>query len=128
MPTSLWSHFVSTLTQYANIKFSTQGHFYTYDCTPEKFPIIYLQVAGYWLEMNPEDYLLDATESGNHGSCMFAFTQNEDEFWLLGDVFYRGYYVVHDDVNAKLGIAPHSASRKKALTRDYVYPTQTLQE
>ena len=74
VPMSLWKTFISTLKKYAHIKFDTMGQFYTYDCNPSKFPTIYLQVNGFWLELSPEDYLLDATQSGTHASCIFAFT------------------------------------------------------
>ena len=112
--------------KYAGIKFGQWGRFYTYECKPEKFPTIYLLVDGYWLELRSEDYLIDASDAGDRSLCMFAFTQNTDEFWLLGDVFYRGYYVIHDDVGAKVGIAPHSTSMKRALIHTDEKPTKTL--
>ena len=102
------------------------GRFYTYDCKPEIMPTLYLLVDGYWLEMKPEDYLLDASDSGDKSVCIFSFTQNSDEFWLLGDVFYRGYYVTHDDTHAKIGIAPNSFSDKKPLKRTDFRPEKLL--
>lgn len=127
VPSSLWKGFINTMKEYANVKFDARGHFLTYACKPENFPNIYLQVNGYWIEFRPEDYLLDASDNNDRSFCIFAFTQNTDEFWLLGDVFYRGYYVIHDDLNAKIGIAPHSTSHKKALLHTDYIPSKTLQ-
>lgn len=104
------------------IKFETWGRFLSHDCTPELFPTVYLLVNGYWLEIKSDDYLLDASDNGDRSVCIFAFTQNTDDFWLLGDPFYRGYYVVHDDKNGKVGIAPHSTSTKKALIHTDAIP------
>ena len=110
VPFSLWSNFINQFKSYSGIRFGTKGQFYTYRCKPEVMPILYLLVDGYWLELRPEDYLLDASDNGDGSVCIFSFTQNSDEFWLLGDVFYRGYYVTHDDTNAKIGLAPSSIS------------------
>ena len=76
--------------------------------------------------MRPEDYLLDASDNGDKSVCIFSFTQNADEFWLLGDVFYRGYYVTHDDDNARIGIAPSSVSEKEELVKTNFRPEQLL--
>ena len=73
VPFSLWKSFISRIKSYAGIKFGTFGSFYTYDCRPQKFPTIYLLVDGYWLEFFPHDYLLDASDAGDHSLCIFAF-------------------------------------------------------
>ena len=39
--------------------------------------------------------------------------ENKSNFWLLGDSFYRGYYLIHDEDNARLGVAPHATSVKR---------------
>ena len=74
VPFSLWSNFIAQFKSFVGIKFSTMGRFYTYDCKPEIMPTLYLLVDGYWLEMKPEDYLLDASDSGDKSVCIFSFT------------------------------------------------------
>jgi hypothetical protein len=72
------------------------------------YPTVSLQVQNYWMEMLPEDYLV---EEG--GSCVLGFLENEgSEYWLLGDSFFRGYYVIHDDEQGRLGVVPHATSTK----------------
>ena len=74
VPFSLWTNFITQFRRFVGIKFSTMGRFYTYDCKPELMPNLYLLVDGYWLEMRPEDYLLDASDSGDKSVCIFSFT------------------------------------------------------
>ena len=42
-----------------------------------------------------------------------AFMANKSNFWLLGDSFYRGYYLIHDEDNARIGVVPHATSVKR---------------
>ena len=58
--------------------------------------------------------------------CTLGFVANSDDYWLLGDVFMRGFYVIHDDDNQMLGMAPHSNSDKEALTLALEMPTKVL--
>ena len=44
----------------------------------------------------------------------------------MGDVFYRGYYVIHDDNASRLGIVPHATSGKTAVERLSTLPTEYL--
>ena len=81
------------------------------DCQEVKyFPEVSLQVEGYWLQISAEDYLVEY-----ESKCVMGFMPNQSEFWLLGDSFFRGYYVVHDDENSRLGVAPHSQSSKSQV-------------
>lgn len=60
------------------------------------WPSIWLWYDGAWLEAIPNDYLLDASEFNDRSVCILGFVQNNEDFWLLGDVFMRGFYSVHD--------------------------------
>lgn len=55
-------------------------------------PTIRLKFGGYWLEILPEDYILD------HGNdyCNLGFIGTNESFWLVGMAAMRGYYVIHD--------------------------------
>ena len=71
-------------------------------------PTISLAIGGYWLEMSPEDYVLNLD-----GECWVCLHENTyDEYWVLGDTFLRGYYSVHDYSSMSFGFAPHSRSQK----------------
>lgn len=48
--------------------------------------------------------------------CMVGLTwQGDDEGWMLGDVFLRGFYATHDMDNKMFGFAPLAGSRKNQL-------------
>jgi len=74
----------------------------------KNFPTISVLVQNYWLEIPPEDYIINSTTD-----CLLGFMPNQgQEYWILGDSFFRGYYTIHDDENSRLGIVPHSNSHK----------------
>jgi len=101
----------------AHIWLQDEGKIYvTRDCDDyTKWPSIDILVESHWLQIHPKDYLLDASKKHNQSSCEIGFMKNSAEFWLLGDAFYRGYYVIHDDANDRVGIAPHSNSVKRDI-------------
>ena len=52
------------------------------------------------------------------GECFLGIASNTQDYWLLGDVFLRGYYSIHDNddiYNAKIGFVPHTDSLKKNI-------------
>jgi hypothetical protein len=57
--------------------------------------------------MLPKDYFVKHDEV-----CYLGFQKNPGDYWLLGDNFYRGFYMIHDDTKGMIGIAPHSTSSK----------------
>ena len=76
----------------------------------ESLPIISFLYGGYWMESRPEDYLVDY-----EGSCWACFIEGYDEQqWLLGDSFLRGFYSTHDYATYQFGFAPHATSKKSA--------------
>ena len=77
-------------------------------------------VDGYWLEMLPQDYIV------NQGDfCLFGFIENSEDYWVLGDAFFRGYYVIHDEQRSRIGIAPQLGSAKAELYLNEL-PTEKL--
>ena len=80
-----------------------------------EFESVYIMIEGYWLEFHPEDYVLEITQEGVTG-CLLGFGASDAPYWLLGDVFLRGYYSVHDQANDRIGFAPHATSNKKIIT------------
>lgn len=67
---------------------------------------------GYWFEMDPNDFVFDASEAQDSSTCALAIVQNELEFFILGNSFLRGYYSVFNPDLNQIGLAPHSASMK----------------
>jgi|TARA_B110000285_G_C15100292_1_gene604600 hypothetical protein len=96
-----------------------------------EFQSIYLLTEGYWLEFHPEDYIIEVT-TNNVTGCVLGFTATDMPYMLLGDVFLRGYYSVHDITNDRIGFAPHATSKKKVITEganpDRSYKNQHLRE
>lgn len=80
-------------------------------------------IEGYWLEFHPDDYVIEVT-NGNVTGCVLGFTASEMPYFLLGDVFLRGYYSVHDHTNDRIGFAPHATSKKKII-QEGVNPSNT---
>jgi len=49
------------------------------------------------------------------GTCVLAFVDTNDSYWLMGDAFLTGYYSIHDNedhANARVGFVPHTNSDK----------------
>lgn len=118
VPNELWDSFISTLIASAPNAYteSTSDGFVLTYCDITVWPSVWLWYESAWLEMIPNDYLLDGTDLNvqDRSVCILGFVQNGDNFWLLGDVFMRGFYSVHDMDNQKIGFVPHSNSDKQA--------------
>lgn len=80
-------------------------------------------VDNYWLQIHPEDYVITMENQGEQG-CMLGFMATNQTYFILGDVFLRGYYTIHDLERDRIGIAPHSNSRKQRLEAA-VLPSET---
>lgn len=93
-----------------NVEISWDGEILI-DCKDvSELPIIEILYGGYWMEMLPEDYIVEY-----EGYC-FACLGKADygEEWILGDAFMRGFYSTHDHKSQKFGFAPHAESTKRA--------------
>jgi len=85
-------------------------------CEPSAYPKVSILYASYWAEILPEDYILDVSLAEDRSICMVGFTyQGDDEGWMLGDVFLRGFYATHDMDAKMMGFAPSSGSKKNML-------------
>jgi len=79
----------------------------------------------YWLEITPEEYVLDVSENGDQSLCIFALSKNSENFNVFGHPLLQGYYSHFDMENGTIGFAPHSQSAKYALS-DATLPSKTL--
>ena len=66
----------------------------------------------YWLELEPEDYIIDVSQNGDMSVCMFLIAPNEYEFFIFGQPIFQSYYVVHSMDNATMGFVPSTQSKK----------------
>jgi hypothetical protein len=57
-----------------------------------RLPNIQLKYGGYWFDVLPEDYVLDF----DYDQCALCFNKQSEDMWILGDVFMRGWYHMHD--------------------------------
>ena len=70
-------------------------------------PSFELLFGGYWMRVNTEDYVIDIDGT----TCTLCLQSYDGEDWILGDVFMRGWYNMHDLTNMKIGF--HSINTKK---------------
>ena len=81
-----------------------------FDCSErENLPTFELLFGEYWFEILPEDYVVPIFEDGS--GCMVCMFDDSD-MWILGDVFLRGFYSIHDHTNNRMGFVPYVGSSK----------------
>jgi hypothetical protein len=68
-----------------------------------------------WHQMQKEDYVFDASEFQDGSVCALAIIENEQDFFLMGNSFLRGYYSIHDMQDGYIGFVPHETSSKHWL-------------
>lgn len=69
-------------------------------CNDPNLHSVYIRMDGRYFEVRPEDYL---DEAGN-GVCFLGWQTNTQNYWLLGNSFMRGYYVIFDDEQNRIGL------------------------
>ena len=80
-----------------------------FDCTDvDNMPKFELLYGGYWFEVLPEDYVTQVTTS----KCSVCIRGRSMDYWILGDVFVRGWYNIHDHDRNRMGFVPHIGSTK----------------
>ena len=90
---------------------------FTFDCPITKDqPIFELLFGGYWMQVLPEDYIVDISIDADGSICSLCLDpdQNANE-WLLGDAFMRGWYNIHDHTNMQMGFVPFKGSNKSGV-------------
>ena len=84
-------------------------------------PSFELLFGGYWFKVNPEDYVVKATDS-KCALCMVTY----DDYWILGDVFMRGWYSMHNLTNMKIGFHSIDPLKKPIPTKALTIPTKPI--
>ena len=67
------------------------------------------------MEITPSKFMIDF--GATNDECLIGFSDfGSTDFFLLGDVFLREYYVIHDEANNKIGISPNTYSTATMVT------------
>ena len=74
-----------------------------------RFPIIEFLYGSYWMELRPEDYVMD---DGYEDCFVCIFEEPHSSTMILGNSFLRGFYSTHDLSSNKFGFAAHATSSK----------------
>ena len=86
-----------------------------------KLPVVEFLFGGYWMELRPDDYMLEA-----NGDCLICIVSDPDfSQVILGSSFLRGFYTTHDLETNKFGFGAHKTS-DKADPRPGTFPTVYL--
>ena len=88
------------------------------------YPDIHFMIDGYWLQVQPEDYLREL--NANDGACELKIKPIDAPFNVMGMPAFIGYYVTHSwgaDQAAYMAWSPHPDSTKVPLQPGAV-PTQ----
>ena len=59
-------------------------------------PSFHLLFGDYWMKVEGKDYVVPVNLAGD---CGFCLRTDDGGYWLLGDVFMRGWYNIHDYTN-----------------------------
>ena len=63
----------------------------------------------HWFTVEGKDYVVPVNAIG---TCAFCLLADDSGYWLLGDVFMRGWYNIHDYTNNRMGFVPYQGSTK----------------
>jgi len=102
---------------------------YLTNCDPYPWPTVYFLTANStWMAVEPSTYLLnaDTTSSVENALCVIGMVPNSGDYWLVGDVFLRGFYSVHRMDDMTIGFVPHAGSTKPRLDDYGSFPNKLL--
>jgi hypothetical protein len=114
VPKSHWDAYTKEIISKFDIKNAqVVNGFFSFSCIEQsKIGKLSFMFGGVWLEMDPRDFVFDASEAQDGSVCALAIVQNELEFFILGNSFMRGYYTIHEPSAGRIGFAPNTASAK----------------
>lgn len=61
-----------------------------------KWESLWFMMQNMWIEVKPEEYLIDISENGNREVCHILMIGNNYDFFLFGLPIYQGYYTIHN--------------------------------
>ena len=83
-----------------------------------------------------DDYLMMTAQTNQTTGkvskvCYLGILPMDVEYWLIGDVFLRGYYSIFDNSNhevPRLGFAPHATSSKPKVVAKSKIPAVNVED
>ena len=77
-----------------------------------EYPNLYFMFGDYWVEVRPDEYVLDVSEENDLSLCIFAISKNSEPFHIIGMPLLQDYYSIFNMEEGKIGFAPHTVSDK----------------
>lgn len=114
-PIELYHSLMEILLEETDESFYQYGYYWV-PCQTEGLESLFLLVASQFFEVPPSSYLIDA----GRGYCVIGIQPSPNHEWILGEVFLKNFYVIFDDMNGAVAMAPHKTSKSVA------YNTQQL--
>ena len=76
----------------------------------------------YNVKLMPESFVIDI---GDREKCFIPFSYNQEDYWVIGEPFFRNFYTIFDDARGMIGIAP-SVNFVHASITEGVVPNDEL--
>jgi hypothetical protein len=76
------------------------------------YPKLHFMFQGNWLSVEPEDYVVDISDSQDGSRCQVLIGESDLPFISMGLPMFKGYNMVFNDKDAKIGFAPTANSKK----------------
>lgn len=64
-------------------------------CNTTQHVSMFWMFNNYWIEILPEEYIIDVSRNGDGSVCMFMIIQLEYEFFIFGQPAHQNYYTTH---------------------------------
>ena len=134
-PAGLGYELMTRLTRGLDRYYDRESGFMYVSCNQKRYyEDVYLTIDGFKFQISVEDYWYQFPAEGREtqDTCILGFLDDDQaDYWLLGDVFLRGYYTIHDNSdhdNAKIGFAPHWVSSKKKVENTNIVPETKVED
>jgi hypothetical protein len=73
-----------------------------------EFPNLYFMIGDYWVEIRPDEYVIDVSESKNATICLLTIEKNSEDFNIIGNPLLMNYYTTFDMESGQIGFAPYT--------------------
>lgn len=128
LPSSIFQTFTKeVLKANGNPNYSVRDGMILIECNTTPHVSVFWMVAYYWLEILPEDYIVDVSAKGDGSVCMLQFKANIYDFIVLGTPILQNYYVTFDMENSTATFIPNAWTRKGYLKLDRNLPSRKIE-